>query len=328
MFIRFLRSSFVSQYVLIVFTALILWLPAFISPPEPATADLLSPGYSFLLPFFAHFPFLSVLLAFLLLLFQAFLLNSILANYQMIGRVSSIASFVFVVVMSLSPEQTRMYPLLLALPLLLLAVAVMFRMYESVDNELDIFNTAFLISLASMLFFPVVVMIIWVYFSLFIMRITKPRSWIIPIIGLFTPYLFLATYYFMQNQLIAKSLVYSAVTKVISFQIALPPIVSLVTLGVLLLIVFKSFSLSYSNIVDNNISIRKRKAIMNAMIFTGMFLLFFKSDNVMQRLLILLPITVFMAFSYTFIKKYFWAQLFLFLLIGLAMVSNYLVLIK
>ncbi len=328
MFVRYLRASFVSQYVLIVFIALLLWLPAFLKASEPVTAHEYSPLYALLQPFFSSVPFLSVVLAFLLMLTMAFFLNSILANYQMIGRVSSLGTYAFVTLWSLSPALTRMHPLLLAMPLVLLAVNVMFRIYEQLDNELDVFNVSFLLSLASWFFFPLISLIVWVYLSLFIMRITKVRIWLIPLIGFVTPYLFLSTYYFLQNRFIAEAKVYLNLPNIISLPDKLPGMTDLIIFGLLFLMVFKAIGVAYSSIVDNNISIRKRKGIMNAMIFSSLPVLFYQSGELAGRLLLLLPFSVYMAFSLTFIRKFFWPQLFLFLLTALAMVGNYLVLFQ
>ncbi len=325
MLIRYFRSSFVSQYVLIVLLAIAMWLPAFMRPQPAVTPDGMNPLYAVLYPLFGFSALISVVLAFLLMLFTAFLLNSILSQYQLIGRVSSMATFVFVVLMSLFPAQTMLYPLLLALPLILLATAFLFRMYESNDNELDIFNVAFLVSAASMLWFPLMSLIVWLYLALFILRITNLRSWLIPVVGLFTPYLFLATWYFMKNELIAQSKAfYQHLSTFLQFP-ALPTIPEMVILGLLLLIILKAYNISYSSIVDNNISIRKRKAIMNALIFSSLPLLFFKGESNMQQLLLLVPAAVFMSFSYTFIKKFVRAQIFLFALILASLINHFLV---
>lgn len=321
--IRFLRSSFLAQYMWIVLTAAVLWLPSLILASPPAVADKLSPLYSFFYPYFLLSPRTTVVVTFVFLLFQAFLFNNILASHHLIGRVSSLGTFVYVVLMSLSPDQIIMYPLLLAMPLVLLAVSVMFTMYEHTDNELSIFNASFYIALASMVFFPLALLLLWVFLSLFVLRIIKLRFYIIPFIGFLTPYLLLAVLYLLQNRLLGQARSYADLTASFQWEMSEISPYSWVALGLVFLMSLKAISLSYSNLVDNNISIRKRKAIMNAMLIIGFLPLFYQQGTLMQRLVVLVPLAVYLAFSYTFIKKYLTAQIFLAFLIVTALLNNY-----
>lgn len=325
--IRFLRSSFLAQYMLIVVTAALLWLPSLFLAPAAVVAGNHSPIYNFFYPYFLLYPQVTIIFAFLYLLFQAFLFNQILASHHIIGRVSSLGTFVFVVLMSLSPDQTVMYPLLLAMPLVLFAISVMFKMYEHISNELSIFNASFFIALASMIYFSLAVLLLWVFISLFVLRIIKLRLWIIPLIGFLVPYLLLAVVYFMQNKLLGQAKMYLSLPA--SFHLTIPEATaySWVSLALLVLMSLKAISLSYSSLVDNNISIRKRKALMNVLLMIGILPLFYEHGTLMQRLVVLIPLAVYLAFSYTFIKKHFTAQLFLAFLLATALLNNYYVLL-
>ncbi len=325
--IRFLRSSFLAQYIFIVFIAALLWLPSLLRAPAAVVADNISPIYTFLYPYFLLYPHVTIIFSFIYLLFQAFLFNQILASHHLIGRVSSLGTFVFVVLMSLSPDQTVMYPLLLAMPLVLFAISVMFKMYEHTSNELSIFKVAFFIALASMVYFPLAVLLLWIFLSLFVLRIIHLRLWVIPLIGFLVPYLLLAVVYFMQNKLLGEAKIYLSLPS--SFHLTMPEVsaYSWVSLGLLFLMVSKAISLSYSNLVDNNISIRKRKALMNVLLLIGFFPLFYQHGTLMQRMVVFIPLAVYLAFSYTYIKKYLTAQLFLAFLLATALLNNYYVLL-
>ncbi len=328
MLIKFLRSSFLSQYVFVVFVALLLWFPAFLAPVAPAPPDPYSWMYQFVLQLFSGAPLFSVIFAFSLLLLEAFLLNAVLARYQLIGRVSLLGAFLFVLLMSLLPAQTMLYPMLLAMPLLIIALSFLFKMYETTDNELNLFNVSFLVSLASLFWFPAIVLLVWIYIALLVLAIANLRYWIIPLIGLFTPYLFMAFFFFMRNELIGHATAYLNLFEHLNLMPDLPAISDLLTFGLMLLIALKAFQIAYSGIVDNNIAIRKRKAIMNALIFSSILLFFFETNHIAHQMLIVLPFVSIMAFSYTYLKKYRRADFFLFLLLLLALLNQYLSLLR
>lgn len=313
---------------MIVLTAAVLWLPAFLAPKAPAAPDPYSWFYRWIYDVLSGLPSVSVIIAFLLMLFQAFFLNAVLVNYQLIGRVSSLAAFIYVVLMSLSPAQTMLYPMLVAMPFLIYALSIFFRMYERTDNEMDIFNVSFLISLASLFWFPAISLIIWIFLSLLVLAITRLRCWIIPFVGILTPYLFLATVFFLYNELLARSATYLNIPTLLGLLTAFPKPTDLMVFGLMLLLALKAIQIAYSGIVDNNIAVRKRKALLNALIISSIPLLLFKASHPAHHLLLVLPFTTFMAFSYTYIKQYRQANFFLMLLIVTALFNHYLSLIR
>lgn len=66
---------------------------------------------------------------------------------------------------------------------------------------------------------------------------------------------------------------------------------------------------------------------MNVLLMIGILPLFYEHGTLMQRLVVLIPLAVYLAFSYTFIKKHFTAQLFLAFLLATALLNNYYVLL-
>jgi hypothetical protein len=325
MLIRFFRSSFLIQYIALVLLAVLLWFPAFINPALPANiSDGYSPLYQLFYPFFSTWPFVTTLIAFLLMLFQAFYFNDFLASNHLVGRASSSGALVFILLMSLSPQQSSMYPLLLAMPLILAAMKTLFLMYDTNENEFNIFNASLYVSLASLIYFPLIMLVGWLYFSLFILRISKLREWIIPLIGIVLPYFFLAVIYFMKNVFISKFQSFGRLPENILPVPQLPPGVLLILiLMVLLFMAFQALSVIYGARSDRNIASRKRKAITNALMFFSISMLFYKWSDPMQHALILLPSSVYLAHSHMLIKRFFWPQLLLIVLMLLSLALHY-----
>jgi hypothetical protein len=324
MLIKFFRSSFLLQYITLILLALTLWFPSFIKPLPAVMPDGYSPVYQLFYPFFSEFPLIATIIAFLLMIFQAFYFNSILASNQLSGRVSSTGAFVFILFMSLSPQQSTMYPLLMAMPFILAAIKRFFMMYDTNENEFNIFNVSLLISLATLVYFPLITLIGWLYFSLFILRISKVREWIIPLIGIFTPYFFLAAFYFLRNILISRFLSFGGLSENLTPIPQLPPGLLMISMLVLLLIViFQSLNLIYGRHSDRNIALRKKKAIMNALMFFSILMLFYKLPHPMQHALFLLPSAVYLSHSHMHIKRFFWPQIFLIALILMSFALHY-----
>lgn len=323
MLIKFLRSSFASQYVVLFLLAAILWLPSFLNPIPMHPPDGYSPLYTLIFNLLSQSLFISTLIAFSLVLLLAFFFNAILVSNQMIGRVASAGAFTFMLLMSLSAGQTGLTPVLIAMPFLLIALNTFFVMYDSTDNEFNIFRIALLISFASLIYFPLILLTVWVYISLLILRQTKLHEWIIPFIGFATPYIFLATLYYLMNVLIAQSVMYLELPKMVLQLMPIPKLHQLFLGIITIMMTVQAFFIVSNSPVDRNNALRKKKAIVNALMFMSIIIFVYKSPYEISFSMLAIPIAIYLSISYTVIRKYFWAQLFLLTLIVVSVLGHY-----
>lgn len=324
MLIRFFRSSFLLQNLMVLIVAAVLWLPAFIKPIPPVAAYGLQPIYSGLLAVLQNHAFLSVVIAFMTLLFSAFYINAILAANGLIGRVASAAALLLVLFFSFSPQQTVFYPLLVALPLFIYLLSSLFKMYESQGNEFNIFNAACAMSLLSLIDIRFLLLFVWLYVALFMLRIVKLKEWLIPFVGLIVPYFFLAAYYFFRNNLFASAEKWFQTVAIfhVSLPVA-PAILDILLLLLLLTILIQSILMVASPLSDHSIFMRKKKSILNALFLFALAILFLSYAQPMHALLVLLPALIFVAYSWMLYRKFFWPQLFIVLFFGLALLNQY-----
>ncbi|MGL5892047.1 MAG: hypothetical protein ACRC3B_19295, partial [Bacteroidia bacterium] len=119
MFIRIARQNTPPAIALIVLTGVLLWLPALFMQPVPVRAVHM-PLFGFVNEFMAAFPRLSQVLGLLLLLGEAFLLNYIVHQHQLLTKRSWLPALLTVVLGSSTGDLLQLTaPLLALLPLLL-----------------------------------------------------------------------------------------------------------------------------------------------------------------------------------------------------------------
>ena len=117
MLIRFFRSSYIIQYALLAIIAAALWAGAFIQPQNmPEGVEYVTPLYNLLADLLHEFPRIMVSLAFVLILLEAFILNSILIYHDMVPKNSLLPSFIFILLMSSAPGLLNLYPVLVIMP--------------------------------------------------------------------------------------------------------------------------------------------------------------------------------------------------------------------
>jgi len=205
-FIKFFKSSFFIQYLVIGITGLSLWLSAFLNRegmPEPEGPV---PMYNLIYHSLHDYPQLSVLLGFCVVLAETYWLTRILGHHELVLKNSSLSALVFLVMMSFLPGYLTLNPVNIAVGFMILILFHLFIFYNRPAHLDRIFAAGFFTSVASMFYLPFILWFIFVIISFLVFRAGNWRAWMAAFIGLITPFLYLATWYFWQDELIAKSL--------------------------------------------------------------------------------------------------------------------------
>ncbi len=208
MFLRFFRSSFFSQYLAIIIAGLLLWGRAFFVPPLMPVASGPVPLYKLLFFLLSDLPLLAVILGYLLNLFSAFYLNFLLTKHEILAKNSSLAAFLFLVLVSYYPVLLTLHPVNICLFILLLVLEKIFASYSR-QEPLDLAYTAgFLIGIGVMFYFPFIFFYVLILIAFIVFRTSSLREWFSSFIGLGSPFIFLIIYYFWFDEVKVKLLEY------------------------------------------------------------------------------------------------------------------------
>lgn len=324
MVIRFFRSSFAAQYVLVVLLAVVLWLPAFLSPPTAVEFNFdRQPFFGFVLGPLVGLPLLQVALALLLLLFQAFFFNAILAVNHLITRIGSTGAFVYVLFFSSSPELTRIYPFLLAALFILATLHTLFLIYETESPYLYVFNAGFFVAIAAFLYAPAAILILWVIISLVIALQASMRNFLIAFLGFLTPVYLLLCWFFLTDQLAEQLALYGGewINWIVDFS-QIPLLKYAIGLLMLVLLFFASGPV-LGHVTEKNLGLRKKINITHALLFFSIFMLLFQRDSLIFNSVLLLPLTVYISYDFAYAHRLRWRNIVLLSLILLSIVNQY-----
>lgn len=141
------------------------------------------------------------LIAIACIFIQALMINSIVNKHKLFGELNFIPSLSFVLLTSWFPEFNFLTPTLLAMFPIIIAFGKLIQLYHSENYDSLLFDAAFLIAFASLLWLPSVQFLFWLFITL---GVTKPfnlRIWIVGFLGFLVPYFLAATYFFWNGQL-------------------------------------------------------------------------------------------------------------------------------
>ncbi|NWJ49656.1 MAG: hypothetical protein HXX14_02220 [Bacteroidetes bacterium] len=278
MLLKIFRSQSPIQFLLILIIGLLLWtLPdrgASIQPP----ANFDSGIYRYISGLFVASSSFSRTIAFIIIIFQAALLNYLLIKNNLAAKNSLLPSFLLILFYCSTPSVFQLSAPLISSFFILLAVAELASMYELKYAFTESFNASFFITIASFFYFPAFIFILLPWVSFLIYRIVSWREWVISFIGMTSAILIFAFFYFWNNKLL------NVWTSIIQFfenplrfhiQLSTPEIIIWSIVGLILL----SAIFNLMNHVNEKIIAIRRKYLVSLLLFIISILSFTYADS-------------------------------------------------
>lgn len=205
-----------------------------------------------------EFPFLSKIVNILLMIIIASYLNRIGIKTEIIPRQSYISSSLFVALMLFSPGESYFTSTLLIMLLLVFSYGSIMNMFGKQYPYTQVLNASIAIAVSSMILPHTILFIFFIWMGFFTYSVNSWREWIITIIGLLIPYIYMAFAFFWNDNLSYFIDIYSSFFRNPGITFAIPSIYQLITIGLLVVIYLMSMLQFISNASDKVISIRKR----------------------------------------------------------------------
>ncbi|MCC6251244.1 MAG: hypothetical protein IT238_02140 [Bacteroidia bacterium] len=200
MLITIIKNNKIIGWVFTLIILAIVWAPS-LGNSTPIPMNNAMPLYELYLTIVNKAPFLHPIVALVLIISQAAILNLILNTFELMVEKTIFPGIIYCLLMSSSKPLLQFYPLLFANFFILLALLRIAQSYRVDVAFSHIFDASFFISIASLFYFPAVVIYPLVWVTLIVIRPFVWREWIISFIGLISPYLFVFTYYFWMNKI-------------------------------------------------------------------------------------------------------------------------------
>jgi hypothetical protein len=265
------KSNHPLMIFVLLFASLLLWMDGFFfyeqtSYPVSASAPL----YNLFSGFFNTYKGLSVFLSYLFMLIQAVMINRVITDKNLVDRNSWLPALMYITLMSSSFGLFGMQPVWFANFFLIIALDRMFEMYNDEVVNIEIFNVAFFISIASLFYLPALFFFFFILVTLIIYFILRVREILAALTGLILPYLFLALYFYWTDVLFEKVNHFTQTgldTTRILGQITPYGWVFLLVLGLMALIaIMKTY---FGTVRDKPIRIRRRYQVVMAFLLVS-----------------------------------------------------------
>ena len=317
MLVRLYRNTYPTQIILLALIILAIWAPAlFHSVPAVQDYDKLQPLYNLLIiNNLLTNSRLSSFIAMVFVLGQAFLLNKIVNQNDIVSKTTFLPALVYALLMSYHPAGLTIHPTLIANTFILLIINNLFKSNDNPDHYPSILSIGFYLGVASLIWFPVVFIIPLLIISVFIISAKSIREFIILLAGIALPYYFLAFSYFMSNDLRDISHSYVQVFwNFFDFSLRISPF-EYIALGlfviVSLLSMIKIFGLLFEMVIAT-----RRKFLFLILLIAGLTVgVGFCSSPVVDGIMIIFPLSAIIISKYFTLLRKRWTAEFLFSLL-------------
>ena len=271
-------------------------------------------------------PLLSVFLAFLLFTSQAIHINHIINKHEVLYKQSWLPALMFIIITGLFPPFLWIHPILFVNSLLIFVFDKLFSLYKHPTPLALAFDGAFLLSLSALFYLPTIFLFLFYFLCILILRPFSWRLWAVSIMGLLLPFFFAFFYYFWNNELMSfyERVFVSGIKRQIDLAhiFNVKYILSVVIVGVLFILSLLKLQTNYFKNVTKS---RLIQQLLVLLIPIGILSVLFSRDESLYRYsIIVLPVSIYLAYYFLSGKKR-WVMELMFLLLCAGWIYNYFV---
>jgi len=293
-------------YAIVVNFNLFINPPAFITSSSAPLSQWLLNGIDFIAQ--GNSVVLSIIFL-ILVLMQASILNFLVDYHKLFNAYTSLPAFCYILLIALFNEHIYFSPAFFANFAILVTLTKIYASYNTQSYTYP-FDAGFAVGIASLFYFPAIILSIFVFIGLGSMRVFNWREWLLAFMSILTPYVLLCTAFFMGDGLsnfLQTHLLSGANTIITPVTLNFELIIKT---GIILAIILIAMLFFQGQFYKRVVKIRKMLTLLVHLmsISVGAFLLI-NQFSLVPLAMFLLPLSVFFAYIFFEVKSTLTAEL-------------------
>jgi hypothetical protein len=147
-----------------------------------------------------NFPWIYPLLTYVMLFSQAIILNKVVSNQRLLHKTNYLTAMSYLLITSLFTEWNHLSASLIINSLLIWVFSELCKLHNSPHPKTILFNLGIITGLATFFYFPSIAFSLLIIVGLLITRPFKLPEWIMVVLGILSPYYFLASWLYLTNR--------------------------------------------------------------------------------------------------------------------------------
>lgn len=260
----------------------------------------------------------NVFVAGLLIYFQALLFNRVVNNHGLLNKPGYLPALLYITSASLFMPFLILSPTLICNFLLILMLDKFLKIGKSPNAIMIMYDVGMIIAVGTLIYFPFIVMLIMLWFTLLLYRSFDWREWISGLVGFFTIFFFVGVYYYWTDSLSTFYRIWLPLANKFPSVFTINYNDYLVLVPVLIMIVLATLQLR-ENFFRSFISTRKAFQMLFFMFIVSILSFYTKPDFRLYHFLLCVPPgAVLLAYYFSNARKrWFYESLFLILVFAI-----------
>jgi hypothetical protein len=202
MFLRVFKSQQPVLYFFVSLLALLLWIPAFLKESNISFSATSVPLFSLLYDTAMSLPhWLFVLITMCLVLVQAFYLNYLVNEYEILYKPSFVPATLYIIFMSIASSSMWLHPLVWVNLLMLAAFHKVFQLFKNSNPIRLLFDAGLLVGTAFLFYAPGILYLPLLMLIISMTRAFNLREWLITLTGFILPFYFVSVWFYWNDSL-------------------------------------------------------------------------------------------------------------------------------
>lgn len=312
MLVNLFKSSQLGVFILVVVLSLVPFLCNLFALPVSGQLEFTMPFISTVFELIQRNKIVAVIFSWMFLLVNAFVVNQLSIQHQLFTKSTFIPALIYFLIQSMIVASWGFHPVIISSLFIIWAINKLFGLAKSEHNFPIIFDSAFLISIASLFYFPAAFFFLVLLVSLVSFSSVSVRGFLLACVGLVLPYFFLAVGDFTVHGRVSLEVIHSY------FKIHVPlplqnikmPII--VTVSILLFLALVTFGQFRKTVTINKVAVWKSHFLLIWTIpVIALIVAVFKGEWKGPLLFIGIPFSIYLCNFFIFYKKEWLASTFL-----------------
>ncbi len=201
--INIFRTKNTMSVLLLLLIAFLIKIPSLIHPPIFSLQEengILNIFLKKHIDTSLSFSYIFLLVHYVLSVIQALQLNYVVNHQRLYTQYNYLPAFIYILILNVLPEANTLSVPFIINSVLMSILFYLLTLYDTPKPRQSIYNVGLLLGITILLYTPSYLYITVLFLTLFIIRPFRIKEWIIAILGILTPYYFLATYLFLSEQ--------------------------------------------------------------------------------------------------------------------------------
>lgn len=303
------KSGTFIQFIIFALLLAVLWIPAIVAPHQPVITPQDGPLYTLMAAALTGSPLLSLALALVLIVLQAFLLNNVYRSNGFFGRDNMLPAIILMLAYSWSTDYQTLHAILPATVFVIFALHSIMRMYGQHAAYQQLFVASFATGIAALFYIPLAYLLLMLWFTLITYRVSSWREYAVSIIGYALPFIYYISWLFWTDDLPAGLIKVSASV----YHMVIPariPLIDTIWLLVSAFMMLVSMVAVLNNMNDKLISLRRRSWVLFNFSLTALIATLLTGWPILSaNYIFVIPLSFFITGSFILIKRPFWFEM-------------------